>query len=55
MYESIKVGKLVRVPLKPSLADGLHGNIEADSITFVFVKKYVDEIILVLKKTLNTQ
>ncbi len=53
MYESIKAGKLVRVSLKPSLADGLHGNIETGSITFDFVKKYVDEIILVSEEDIK--
>jgi len=53
MYESIKRGKKVRVPLKPSLADGLHGNIEENSITFDFVQKYVDEIILVSEEDIK--
>ena len=53
MYESIKRGKIVRVPLKPSLADGLHGNIEENSITFDFVQKYVDEIILVSEEDIK--
>ena len=53
MYESIKAEKLVRTSLKPSLADGLHGNIETVSITFDFVKKHVDEIILVSEKNIK--
>lgn len=47
MYESIKAGKIVKVNLKPSIAEGLHGNIEENSITFDFVKKYVDDILIV--------
>jgi len=43
----------LRVPLKPSLADGLHGNVEEDSITFDFVQKYVDEIILVSEEDIK--
>jgi len=53
MYESIKKGKIVKVPLKPSLADGLHGNVEENSITFDFVQKYVDEIILVSEEDIR--
>ena len=53
MYESIKRGKIVRVPLKPSLADGLHGNIEENSITFHFVQKYVDEMLLVSEEDIR--
>jgi len=47
MYYSIKKGRIVDVELKPSIVGGLHGNIEKNSITFDFVKKYVDEIVLV--------
>ncbi len=53
MYESIKAGKIVKAHLKPSLAEGLHGNIEEGSITFNFVKKYVDEILLVSEDDLR--
>lgn len=41
MHESVKGGKIVRVSLKPSLVDGLHGNIEENSVTFHFLQKYV--------------
>lgn len=47
MYESIKAGKIIRAKLKPSIAEGIHANIEKDSITFDFVKKHVDKILLV--------
>ncbi len=47
IYESIKSGKIVEVELKESIADGLHGNIEKDSITFEIIRDMVDEIILV--------
>jgi threonine dehydratase len=47
MYESLKKGKIVRVELKPSIAEGLHGQIEESSITFDYVSKYVDDILLV--------
>jgi len=47
MYESLKAGRIVEVELKPSIAEGLHGNIEKGSITFDVIKKYVDEMLLV--------
>ena len=50
MYESIKKGKIVKVDLKPSIAEGIHGNIEKGSITFDIVRKYVDDILLVSEK-----
>jgi len=47
MYESIKRGRIVRVELKPSIAEGLHGQIEESSITFDYISRYVDDILLV--------
>ena len=47
MYLSFKKGKIVKAKLKPSIAEGLHGNIEEGAITFDFVKKYVDDVVLV--------
>jgi threonine dehydratase len=47
MYEAIKAGKLVDASDLPSLADGLAGAIEEDSITFPLTQQYVDEVILV--------
>jgi len=52
MYHSIRAGKIVKVELKPSIADGLHGNIEENSITFDLVKRYVDDIVVVREKTI---
>ncbi len=53
MYESVKRGKIVKVNLYPSIAEGLHGNIEEDSITFEFVKRFVDEILLVSEEDIK--
>jgi len=52
MYESIKEGKVVEIELKESVAEGLHGGIENDSITFEICRKYVDDLILVKEKTI---
>jgi threonine dehydratase len=40
-------GRQVTVPIEDSLADGLAGNLEPDSITVGLVRRYVDDIVLV--------
>ncbi|KPK77515.1 MAG: hypothetical protein AMJ79_02910 [Phycisphaerae bacterium SM23_30] len=47
MYESIKAGRILDLPSKPTISDGSAGGIEPDSITFDICKKYVDNFILV--------
>ncbi|MFB0543159.1 MAG: threonine/serine dehydratase [Candidatus Bathyarchaeia archaeon] len=47
MYESIKRGEIVEIPMEETVAEALHGGIEKESITFDIVKEYVDDIILV--------
>lgn len=47
MYESVKAGKILDIPSKPTLSDGTAGGIEQNSITFDFCKMYVDDYILV--------
>ena len=47
MYESIKAGKILDLPSKPTLSDGTAGGIEENSITFDLCKKYVDDYVLV--------
>jgi len=47
MYESLKVGHMVTVPDRPSIADGIQGNIDLTTITFPMIQKYVDDIVLV--------
>jgi len=50
MYESLKEGKIIEIPLEETIAEGLYGGIEEGSVTFDLCKKYVDEIILVEEK-----
>ncbi|MBN1272885.1 MAG: threonine/serine dehydratase [Candidatus Aminicenantes bacterium] len=47
MYESIKAGKILSIPSKPTLSDGTAGGIELGSVTFDFCRRYVDDFILV--------
>ncbi|MHA1616350.1 MAG: threonine ammonia-lyase [Candidatus Njordarchaeales archaeon] len=53
VYESLRKGKIVEVPLKPSIAEGLHGNLEKGSITFDFIRKYVDDVLLVSEEEIK--
>ncbi len=45
--ESLKAGKIVDVPYRHSIAEGIHGLVEKETITFPFIQKYVDEMLLV--------
>jgi threonine dehydratase len=47
MYSSFRSGRLVTVTETPTCADGLAGNIEAESITFPIIKETVSDIVLV--------
>jgi len=47
MYESVKTGKILDLPSKPTLSDGTAGGIEKNAITFDLCKQYVDDYILV--------
>jgi threonine dehydratase len=54
MYESLKAGRIVKVDLSDSIADGLHGGIEEEALTFGIVRTNVDEVLLVREKTIKT-
>jgi len=54
MYESMKQGRIVEVPIEESIAEGLHGGIEKGSVTFDLVKELVDDIILVEEADIET-
>ena len=47
MREYLVTGRARQVPIGPTMADGVAGNIERGSITYRLAKKYVDEIVLV--------
>ena len=47
MYESIKAGRILDIPSKPTLSDGTAGGIEAEAITFDVCRHVVDDFILV--------
>ena len=47
IYHGLRAGHMVRVPDLPSIADGIAGNIDLQTITFPLIQKYVDEVVLV--------
>jgi threonine dehydratase len=47
MERALAVGKLVEIPILPTLADGLANNIQRDSITFDLARQVVDRVVLV--------
>jgi threonine dehydratase len=47
MKLSLDAGRVVDGPVLPTVADGLSGNIEPDSITFPLAQAVVDEMVLV--------
>ena len=47
IYHSLKAGRMVTVPDRPSIADGIAGNIDLETITFPIIQKYVDDVVLV--------
>jgi threonine dehydratase len=54
MYESLKAGHMVTIPDRPSIADGLQGNIDLNTITFPIIQKNVDDMILVSEDAIRT-
>jgi threonine dehydratase len=44
---SLEAGRLVAIDVKPSLADGLTGNLDPDTMTLDIVRTVVDEIVVV--------
>jgi threonine dehydratase len=53
MAESIKQERIVQMELEESIAEGLHGGVEPESVTFDLCKSLVDDFILVREKTIR--
>ncbi|MBV9582785.1 MAG: threonine/serine dehydratase [Chloroflexi bacterium] len=47
LHAALAHGRLVQVEIRPSLADGLAGNVEAGSITFELIRQHVHRLELV--------
>ena len=50
---SLAAGRLVTIDVGPSLADGLTGNLDPDTITLDIVRDLVDEIVVVDEEDLR--
>jgi len=54
IYHSLKAGRIVRVPDRPSIADGIAGNIDLHAITFPLIQKHVDDVVLVSEREIQS-
>ena len=54
MYESIKAGRILDIPSRPTLSDGTAGGIEAGSVTFDICCGIVDDFILVTEEEISS-
>jgi threonine dehydratase len=52
-HASVRAGRLVRIVPGPTLADGLGGNPDPDTITFAFIQRLVDRIVTVSEHDLS--
>ena len=54
MYHSLKAGHMVTIPDLPSVADGIAGNVDLQTVTFPIIQKYVDDVVLVSEETIKS-
>jgi threonine dehydratase len=52
-HTSVRAGKLVEIRPRPTLADGLGGNPDPETITFAMIQRYVDRIVTVSEPDLS--
>jgi len=45
-HTSLRAGRITEVAVGPTIADGLAGNMDPDTITFDYVREYVDRVVL---------
>lgn len=53
MYESIKAGRIIRIPTQPTVSDGTAGGIEPGALTLALCQHYVDEWVLVDEREIH--
>jgi threonine dehydratase len=54
MTAALEAGHIAEIPEEKTIADGLAGNIEPDSVTFPIIQRLVDEMILVSEKAIES-
>src|SRR5262245_43817102 len=53
IYQGLRARHMVRVPDLPSIADGIAGNVDLQTITFPLIQKYVDDVVLVTEEEIK--
>ena len=53
MRASLDAGRIVQINEKPTLADGLAGNLEPGSVTFELVRRHVADVVLVSEREIE--
>jgi threonine dehydratase len=51
-HTALAAGHVVEVDVTPTLADGLAGNMDPETITFDYVRRYVDRVVLASERAL---
>ena len=51
--ESLKAGHIVHPQLEETIAEGVHGHVEEDAITFPIIRDHVDEMLLVSEEEIK--
>ena len=53
-HTSLRAGRLVTIVPRPTLADGLGGNPDPETITFAFIQRFVDRIVTVSDEAMGS-
>ncbi len=53
MVQSLKRGRIVDDPMSHSITEGLHGGVEKELITFPYIQKYCEDVLLVSEKEIR--
>ncbi len=53
MRASLDAGRIVSVPVRPTLADGLGGNLEPGSVTFALCRRYLADVVVVAEEEIE--
>jgi threonine dehydratase len=52
-HTSLAAGRITDVDVRPTIADGLAGNMDPDTITFDMVRRFVDRVVLAPERTIE--
>ena len=52
-HTSLAAGRISVVDVKPTIADGLAGNMDAETITFDYVRRLVDRVVLASERSIE--